>query len=327
MSRLAPEVVVVTHRGGPLLARCVEALRQQTLTPAALRIVLSAAEDPELPAGVEIVRLGSNVGFARAANAGLRSAAGATVVLLNDDTIPAPGFLAALDAAAAARGPGIYQPHIVLAAHPDRIDNTGHRLFPDGFNLARGRGRPDRPAAAGAIGAFSGAAVLFTPEVIDAVGVFDADLEAFGEDVDLSLRAVRQGFAVRYVPGARIRHALGATYGRAGPRKVFLVERNRVRAAVRSLPTTALLTMPAWTGIRLASLGIAAVAGRGVGATAGPRGAAAAAAGTIAGLRSMPDALRKRRADREHWTLGETRMWAHLLTHAVRPADLLAPRP
>ncbi|MEC8423360.1 MAG: glycosyltransferase family 2 protein, partial [Myxococcota bacterium] len=258
MSRPAPEVVVITHRGGPLLARCVDALQRQTCLPGTIRVVLSAAGNPPLPTGVEILRLGENVGFARAANAGLQSVARGPVVLLNDDTEPEPGFLAALCDAAESGGPGIYQPHIVLAGDPERLDNTGHRLFPDGFNLARGRGRPDQPAPSGAVGAFSGAAVLFTPEVIEQVGLFDADLEAFGEDVDLSLRAVRRGFAVRYVPAARIGHALGATYGRAGARKIYLVERNRIRAAVRSLPTTALLTMPAWTGLRLASLGMAA---------------------------------------------------------------------
>ncbi len=322
-----PAVVVVTHRGGPLLARCIEALRAQTQAPVAVRVVVSNDGPVPLPAGVEITHLGANPGFARAANAGLRAERARDVLLLNDDTAPAPGFVAALTAALAAGGPGIYQPHIVLADRPGHVDNTGHRLFPDGANLARGRGRLDRRGPAGDVGAFSGAAVLFSREVLDAVGLFDEDLEAFGEDLDLSFRATRRGFPVRYVPEARISHALGATYGRGGARKVFLVERNRVRAAVRSLPVSAVLAMPAWTGIRLAAQGAAALAGRGVGATAGPIGAAAAAAGTLAGLAAVPDALAKRRADRAHWTRGERAMWAHLLRHAVRPADLLAPRP
>lgn len=319
--------VVVTHRGGPLLARCVEALRGQTHAPDRVRVVVSNAEQVPLPAGVAVTHLGANPGFASAANAGLRAEAGHRVLLLNDDTAPAPRFVAAMSRAAATHGPGIYQPHIVLAGRPNHVDNTGHRLFPDGANLARGRGRLDRRAPPGDVGAFSGAAVLFTPEVLDAVGLFDEDLEAFGEDVDLSLRATRRGFPIRYVPEARISHALGATYGRGGPRKVFLVERNRVRAAVRSMPASALLTMPAWTVARLAAQGAAALAGRGVGATAGPTGALAAAAGTLAGVACLPDALAKRRADRAAWTRGERAMWGHLLRHVVRPADLLAPRP
>jgi GT2 family glycosyltransferase len=327
MSEVALAVVVVTHRGGPLLARCLEAVAAQTVTPAVVRVVVSNADPVPVPPGVAVTTLGDNLGFAKAANAGLRAEAGRAIVLLNDDTVPEPTFLAALHDASQRGGPGIYQPHILLADRPGSVDNTGHRLFPDGFNLARGRGRPDTPAVPGEVGAFSGAAVLLTAEVLASVGVFDEDLEAFGEDVDLSLRARRQGFSVRYVPDARIFHALGATYGRGGARKVYLVERNRVRAAVRSLPASAVLTMPAWTTLRLASLAAAALMGRGVGATAGPMGAAAAAVGAAAGLIRIPEALGKRRADQARWTCGEAAMWGHLIRHAVRPADLLAPRP
>lgn len=320
-----PRVVVVTHRGGPLLAACVGALRQQSLPAERLRVVVSARDPVALPPGLEVDHIGENVGFARAANRGLRALLGGPIVLLNDDTVAEPGFLAAL--AAAVDRPGVYQPRILLQGS-DRLDNTGHRLFPDGFNLARGRGCPPGAAATEApdIGAFSGAAVLFTPEVLAQVGLFDEDLGAFGEDVDLSLRARRQGFPLRYVPGAVIHHALGATYGRAGGRKVYLVERNRVRLALRSLPWTAILTMPLWTTGRLSLMGGAALLGRGLGATAGPTGAAAALAGGLAGLAGTPGALRKRRADRQRWQLGEADMWRHLLQHRVRAADLWGAR-
>ena len=58
--------------------------------------------------------------------------------------------------------------------------------------------------------------MLLTRELLEAVGPFDEDLEAFGEDVDLSLRARRRGFPLRYVPEARIEHALGRCIGRRG---------------------------------------------------------------------------------------------------------------
>ena len=328
MSRPAsPEVIVVTHRGGPLLAQCVAALRQQTLAPACIRVVVSARDRLPVPSGVDVIHLGENVGFARAANAGLRAAQSNPVVLLNDDTEAEPGFLHALQQSHAEKGPGIYQPHIILRDPAGVIDNTGHRLFPDGFNMARGRGETDRPDPADRVGAFSGAAVFFSPEVLSEVGLFDEDLESVGEDVDLSLRAVRRGFDVRYVPDARIQHALGATYGRASARKVFLVERNRVRAALRSLPTTALITMPVWTGLRYASMAAAATLGRGLGSSAGVSGAAAAAMGTLTGISGLPRALQKRSQDRPHWHLGEAQMWAYLLKHRVHRTDFLAPPP
>ena len=325
MSRPAPEVVVITHRGGPLLARCVDALQRQTCSPGTIRVVLSAAGNPPLPTGVEILRLGKNVGFAKAANAGLQSVARGPVVLLNDDTEPEPGFLAALCDAAESGGPGIYQPHIVLAGDPERLDNTGHRLFPDGFNLRAAAGGQTSPRRPVRLAHFLAPRFLFTPEVIEQVGLFDADLEASGGRGPQPRASGRVSPSGTYPP-----HASDMRWARpmAGPARGEDLPRGTEPdpAAVRSLPTTALLTMPAWTGPpRLARDGGRRRQGRG--ATAGPRGAAAAAVGALAGLRSVPDALRKRNADRAGWVVGERGMWTHLLMHAVRPADLLAPRP
>lgn len=319
--------LVVTHRGGALLRRCLDALAPQLEPGDALLVAVSAAPGQADLSACEahkarVIPLGSNIGFARAANAGLRETRGA-VLLLNDDTRPMEGFVAALRQAAA--DPGLYQPRILLADGSGRLDNTGHGLFPDGFNWARGREDADGASydRASEVGACSGAAMLITREVLDAIGPFDEDLEAFGEDVDLSLRARRAGFRLRYVPSARIEHELGATYGRYNARKVYLVERNRVRAAVRSMPATALLSMPAWTGLRLVALAAASRAGRGWSARVEPGAARAALSGMAAGLFLVPEALGKRRRDASAWTIGEREMWAHLLEHRVRVRDLL----
>lgn len=322
MSVPPPAVVIVTHLGGPRLEACVAALRGQGA--AELRVVVSRRDALPVPEGAVAMQLGANPGFAGAANAGLRAVeAGRPVVLLNDDTVAAPGFLAALRAAAAAGGPGIYQPVIELEGGGGALDNAGHGLLPDGANLARGRGRREVPAGAEA-GAFSGAAVWLCPEVRAAVGLFDESFEAYGEDVDLSLRAVRRGFRVRVVPDARITHTLGASYGRTSPRKVFLVERNRVRAAVRSLPWGAVAAMPLSTPARYGLLAAAAAGGRGLGAGVGPAGAAAALAGGLAALRHLPADLAHRRAEAAGWRLDDRAMWAHLWAHRPRRADLLA---
>ncbi len=160
-------------------------------------------------------------------------------------------------------------------------------------------------------------------EVIEALGGFDADLEAFGEDVDLSLRARRLGYPLRYVPNARVEHVLGASYGRFGPRKLYLVERNRIRVAVRSLPATAVLTMPAWTGARLAMLGVASFLGRGWAAKVPTSSRLAAMAGLASGVAHVPGALLKRRMDSERWVVGERGMWNHLVENRVRVRDVL----
>jgi len=173
----------------------------------------------------------------------------------------------------------------------------------------------------------SGAAFLLPRAVVAAIGPFDSSLEAFGEDVDLSLRAVRRGFGLRYVPSARIEHALGSSYGRYGARKVYLVERNRVRVALRSLPATAVASMPLWTLLRWVTLSAAAAGGRGWGARLGPAAQLAVLAGAADGLRFLPDALAKRRRDAAHWERGERAMWAHLLRERVRARDLFRGQP
>ena len=323
----SPAVVVVTWRGGDWLARCVQALKPQLSHPDQLCIVAARPDPLEIPEGVTTLRSPEPVGYAAAANLGFTHYAGQDVILLNDDTRPAPSFVAALAQAAHSFGPGIYQPRIVLAGSaPQHIDNTGHRLFFDGFNVARERGLPavaSQAPACGEVGAFSGAAALLTRDVLAATGGFDGSFGAFGEDLDLSLRARRLGFRIRFVDEAQIEHALDHSYGRGDRRKVFLVERNRVQAAVRSLPWSMVLTMPLWTTLRIGALTAASTAGRGIGAAAAPGASIAVLAGGVAGVLRLPRALRKRRGDQQMWTTSDRELWAHVLRHHARPSDLL----
>ena len=301
------DVLIVTHYAGDLLQSCLAGIRAQTHPAARIVVVVSSTAELGELKDVEVLRTPAPADFAPAANLGLAAMGRHPTVLLNDDTVPEPGFLAAL--ASAIDGEGIYQPSILL---PDgRIDNTGHWLFWDGFNVARERGQR-RVQARDTCGAFSGAAVLFTPAVLARVGHFDADFGAFGEDLDLSLRAIRQGFPIRHAPEAKITHQLGATYGRTTARKIYLIERNRTAAAIRSLPFSAVAAMPATTGIRLALMGASALKGQGLGHSAGLTGAAAALAGMVAGTMAARKAWSKRRGDKPKWTASDAEMWAHL---------------
>lgn len=306
--------VVVTHRADALLDACLASLRAQTRPPDELLVVVSNTErEVDAPA----LQLGANVGYAVAANAGAAAVRG-DVLLLNDDTDLDPGCVAAL--AAARRGPGIYQPRIHLA-DGSGLDNLGHGFLPDGSVWARGRGGPvDAPLAAP--GGFSGAAVLVSREVWDTLGGFDARFDSYGEDVDLSLRWMRRGGDVTPVDGAVVRHHLGATYGRAGPEKIRRIERNRIRAAVRSLPAGAVLTLPALTAARYAAFGALAWWGRGPGGGLEPGARRAALTGLLQGLADVPASLADRRADRPHWRRGEGAMWAALWRGRARWEDV-----
>ena len=315
---LSIDVLIVTHKGGSLLEKCLKSVQEQTLAPHQTVVVVSSNAPLSPPKEIQVVRTRTPSDFAPAANLGLRRLGDRPVVLLNDDTELSPTFLEQL--ACSYKGPGIYQPRILC---PDgTIDNTGHWIFVDGFNIARDRGttakRPAEPC-----GAFSGAAVMFSPEVLSQVGVFDDDFGAYGEDLDLSLRAIRRGFTIHHVPQATVTHQLGATYGRSSARKVFLVERNRIQAAVRSLPWVAVLSLPATSIFRLSLMGAAAIQGSGLGASAGWRGALAAIAGLASGAFESPRALKKRYQDRKEWTVGNRGMWDHMKNQAPSMSSLV----
>ncbi|MBK7761507.1 MAG: glycosyltransferase family 2 protein [Deltaproteobacteria bacterium] len=298
--------LIITHRGGALLARGLAALRPQLGPLDTLHVAVSnvpgAADLSACAAfGAEVLHLGENVGFAKAANLGLAACARALILLLNDDTAPLPGFIDALRAAAVAR-PGLYQPRILLSDGSGRLDNTGHGLFPDGFNWVRGREDHDSPAydLPGEVGACSGAALLVHRDVLDAIGPFEGS-EALGEDVDSSARPP-PGLPLIYVPEARIVHDLGATYGRYTPRKVFsssetgcgrrsvVADERRAHDARLDSPASGRLGGGFSFRARLERAG--GVRGQ-TGGLAWPRRRVAAA----------PDALAKRRADADHWAL------------------------
>ena len=304
-------VLIPTVAGGPLLLRAVAAC----LADGAERVLIIAA-DPTigaLPAGVEALRLPRRTPFAPAINAGLAEVGpDEDVLLLNDDAAPLPGCLPALRAAA--RVPGLYQPRLLFDDGSGLVENLGHRLFLDGSNHARGRGQPDPGPAPGRvpIGAASGAALFIAAAARARLGPLWGDLGAFGEDLDYALRAARLGLPVALVPAAAALHRLGASHGRAGPGKVYDVERNRLRVAARSLPLSLLLTSPLWTVHRYAHLSRAALRGEGLGAAAGPLGGAAALLGLARGLADLPEALALRAADRPGWVRGERAMLRHI---------------
>ncbi len=324
---MSVSALIVTHHGGERLGRCLDSLRAQEPALDEILVVVSNPERPPLP-GLHSARTlhpGRPLHYGEAVNLGAGALSSDALLVLNDDTVARPGFVAALMAAWAEHPEALLQPRILLAGDPGRLDNAGHGLFLDGHNQARGRARADGPRfdREGSVGVVSGAAFLAPRARFLRQGGFDASLGPFGDDLDLSLRWVRAGGSLRYVPGALIEHELGASYGRAGRRKIYLVERNRLRAGIRSLPLTALAGTPLTTPLRWALMAGAAAAGRGWGDQL-PRGAVLAAlAGVMGGAVHAPGALAKRWADVSGWRRGEAAMLGHLWRHRARIGDFL----
>lgn len=191
---------------------------------------------------VELIRAGSNLGFAAGNNVGIRRALerGADwVLLLNNDAVAEPGLADALEGAALQR--------------PDAGMLACKILFPDGrtvqfaggrFDAWRGysgrltgHGKRDRYFDLREVGRGDGAALAVSREAIERVGLMDESLFLYVEDVEWSLRVRAAGYAIVFVPDARVRHkGSSATGGHASTTNLYYDTRNTIVVAERHAP-------------------------------------------------------------------------------------------
>ena len=302
-------VVVVNWNRRELLRACLESLRRQTGVTFETVVVDNGSSDgsadlAEREFSARVIRNRDNRGFCAANNQGIAAAQGDFIALLNNDAEAEPGWLAALHRACSSRPDvGMAASKILVWEDPRRIDKAGHLIFPDGQNRGRGAGALDT-------GQFDreedvawpdGCAAMYRKSMLDAIGGFDEDFFAYGDDAELGLRARIAGWSCVYAPRAVVRHHRGSTLGKDSARRLQLIERNRVLLALKLFPASLLLLNPFYFALRLAAG--AALAGRGAGDTAhfpGLRGklamADAIAKGDWSALRLAAKMLRKRAA-------------------------------
>jgi GT2 family glycosyltransferase len=227
-------VVVVTWRGREHLTGCLDAVAAQTRSHRIL-VVDNASDDgsAELLAGhpsrPEVLRLPANRGYAGGLAAALPRVGTEFVAWLNDDTMPAPDWLARLESVLDAEP-------LVAAASP-RLESAGGEPISLGVRLTgRGYGADvTDPDAAGVFGFCGGAALLRTSELVAAGGV-PARFFCYYEDTDTSWRLRLRGRDVLSVPAARVVHRHGAS-SRPGSRQFHRWnERNRLYMLIRCAP-------------------------------------------------------------------------------------------
>ena len=226
-------VVIVSWNSGDLLRRCVSSVRQNPpAEPWELIVVDNASTDldtqqylAEVAEGtsssVRIIQNQANLGFARAANQGLRLSNGDLALLLNPDTEVTAGALQVLintvnaDAMVGACGPrlvtadGSPQPSVWREASIPYTLVDGlplHKLLPPRL---RGRlllGRHwahDRPRS---VTAFSAAAMMVRMAMVRDIGLLNEAFEMYGEDAEWCHRMTRRGWILQFEPRAEIIH-------------------------------------------------------------------------------------------------------------------------
>lgn len=238
---------------------------------------------------VRIVQTGGNFGFAAGNNAGARAARGELLVFLNNDTVPAPDWLARLHGAAVEHPEfALVTSRIVFLSDPSAVDSGGDGYLRAGGAFKRGHGGPsDAVLESREVFGACGAAFLIRRGVFESLGGFDESFFLVYEDVDLSYRARLMGHRCWYAADAVVRHAGSGTMGRASALAVFYGQRNLEWTWIKNTPAPLLLrTAPSHALYSLA--GLAHYARRGL--------LWPALRGKLAALKGLPAVLRARRA-------------------------------
>lgn len=233
-------VVIVTRNRKETLLRCVAGVLRLTGPLSGVVVVDNGSTDGSGDAlaqafpAVTLLRNAGNLGPAGGRNTGWRYLRdrGKTdcVLFFDDDSVPAPDYLARLLEAAAAdtcagivcgKGYTRFPSRTIMSAGVAVNLWTG-RISDIGAG-ARDEGQFDAPGYVDACGGFG---MLVRSDTLEALGGFDERFWPYGwEDVDFCLRARAQGRRVLYAPQAVVYHE----GGKLGRKPVAAYERSKVR--------------------------------------------------------------------------------------------------
>jgi GT2 family glycosyltransferase len=243
---LSLSIVIPCHARTDLLAECLQSVVKYAPLASEVLVVDDASPGGAVGRtaagfpGVRTLRLPRRRGFCVAANAGLRATRGAVVELLNDDTVVTAGWAEAALACFADPKVGAVAPLVLFwpGEGRPRVDSAGDRYDLGGFARKRGHGErlgPNHLRPRRVFGA-SGSSAFYRRAALERVGLFPESFGAYFEDVDLSFRLHRAGYAVAYAPASRVLHRGGSSYGRASRRLVERQSCNEERVFWRNLP-------------------------------------------------------------------------------------------
>jgi GT2 family glycosyltransferase len=256
-------IVTVIHDSAPDLERLLDSVARQ-LDPAPPVVVVDsgsrdAGADLARDRGARVLALDGNRGFGAGCNAGLELVEAPVTALMNPDVELLDAGLAAL-AAEAASADALLVPHLLNAdgsvqdsAHPPpgRLEGLVPALMPRPLLPGRLRRRyePWRSDTPRRVGWAVAACLVARTDLLRRLGPFDPDVFLFYEDMELCLRARREGVPTLLRPGVALMHRGGTSVGpalgnadlplRARRRREVLAQEGRVRLLLDDLAEAA----------------------------------------------------------------------------------------
>jgi len=231
-------IVVLTHDNLVFTRMCLESVLASTPEPAFELIVVDNASTDGTPdylvrlasrdARVVPILMDANVGFPAGVNAALRAALGRSLVVLNNDTMVAPGWLPGLLRHLGDPAVGLVGPVTNQAPGVARVGDS-YRTYGEFLRMAAARGGPVRARDVDRLTLFCAA---LPRRVYDCVGPLDERFElGMFEDDDYCLRIAAAGLSIRLAEDVLVHHFGEASFGRLVPDGTWMsiFEANRRR--------------------------------------------------------------------------------------------------
>jgi O-antigen biosynthesis protein len=224
-------IVIPVHNCLAHTQQCVETIRRYTELPHEILVVDNGSSDGTADwcwrEHLHCVRLPENRGFAAACNAGIREALSEFVILLNNDTLVAPGWAERLlDHLEREPAAGLVGPSTSYASSAQQIpaEYTGLEEY---LRFARRIAREHKGQTV-EVDRLVGVCLAARRRLFEEIGLFD---ERFGlgnyEDDDLCLRVRMAGYRLLWARDVYIHHIGSQTFASVQVDYQGLLEKNR----------------------------------------------------------------------------------------------------
>jgi GT2 family glycosyltransferase len=218
------DIIVPIYNAPAALARCLAALAQDPPAQARVLLIDDASPDPAVQPLIDAfapalkLRNPHNLGFVGTVNRGLKLGSH-DVVLLNSDTVPAPGWLDELRACAAS-DPTIgtvtpWSNHAEICSFPEWLKPNPE---PADLRTLAVRLKQHAPRAWPRLPTAVGFCMLIKRALIERIGDFDHATfgRGYGEENDFCVRASAHGYCHALCDSAYVVHQGGASFGPIG---------------------------------------------------------------------------------------------------------------
>lgn len=195
---------------------------------------------------ITLIATGENLGFAEGNNVGIRHAIaqGADyVLLLNNDTVVAPDFLAELlKASKASADRGIFGAMIYFYQEPARIWYAGAELDP--YHLQFGHVTVESKGEVYETDYVCGCTLFAKADIFKKIGLLDAKFFLTYEETDFCYRARKEGYKSYCASRAKVWHKISASFGgSSSPLITYFMTRNALLWGERHLKKSVHLTL------------------------------------------------------------------------------------